>query len=298
MTFTNFKNKYLSLVIALSIVLLSGYFQKKIRIINTQASQEVKSKYIFAALKIQPKIIKRLLGVRLMVSDLLLIDMLIHWDIEREKKNYTDYYFAAKNVVDLDKDHLFAYFLFGTQLSVIKGDAKGATTLLREGVKNFLQIIAKYNLEESAITLNLWKIYFLLGYNLMFEEFEFDEGVHWIIESSKLKNAQSYVTQFADELKTDSGRFKVMTNILNTMYRITEDSSAKDEIKKKLFELACKYELIELNNSFSDYLKRTGSLFFNKKVAFRRFIRTQNLSKSLCGTQFELDQEGKIISKE
>ncbi|MBI2607181.1 MAG: hypothetical protein HYW49_13985, partial [Deltaproteobacteria bacterium] len=90
----------------------------------------------FLALSLDPRIIRRFLGVRILAADLVWIDTLIKSDIEREKKDFTTMYQAARVMTALDPDNYFAYYVLGLYLSVIKDDIKGATAFLRDGAQS------------------------------------------------------------------------------------------------------------------------------------------------------------------
>jgi hypothetical protein len=185
---------------------------------------------------VDPRIINGFLGVRLMVADLLWIDAMIKSDLAKAQEPFSDFYQAFKAIVTLDPDHLYAYYVAGLYLSVIKDDYKGATAILRDGMKR---------LEKPYHWENAWQIPFMLGYNLIAEEFEFVEGSQWIIKAAEMPGTPEYIKKLALRVSTDYGRLEVAERNLAMAYQRFEKKEEKEAVYEKLLKVRAKKEALK-----------------------------------------------------
>ena len=189
----------------------------------------------------------------------------------------------------LDPDNVTAYYIAGMYLSVVKDDVKGATAILREGVRHMET--HPYNWDEA------WRLPFALGYNLIFEEHDLDEGAKWIQRAAQFARAPQMVRTLAKHVATEAGRLEVGSRVLNEMYRQPIRPEEKKRIEAKMMVLAERQEVLELNEKFQVFLKSTRSYVFSKKKQFQLFMRSIGHSgKSLVGDPFEINDSGNIVA--
>lgn len=267
-------------------------------LITSQSFPVVRSaeKQEFTALYLNPKIIRRFLGTRIIAADLVWIDTLIKSDLVREGLPYTTFYKASKIMLDLDPDNFYAYFVLGLYLSVIKDDVKGATALLRDGAQNLEERMGgdPANFPKGFIQI-AWRVYFALGYNLMFEEHEFEEGAKWIGKIADLEGVPDYIRNLSKRVGTEKGRLEVASRVLNDVYKRARSTEEQNRIKMKLLEIASEQELIELNEKYDQYLQSTGAFAMEKNKAFGLFLHSINHSgKDLLGRRYILNHVGKV----
>ncbi len=239
-------------------------------------------------LTVNPLVIQRLLGTRLLFADLIWLDTFIKADTLHERQPFTAVYRAFKTVVKLDPDNILAYYVAGTYLSVIKDDIKGATAILRDGAQ-YIQT-HPYSWSEA------WRLPFTLGYNLLWEEQEVEEGAKWIRMAVLLPHAPLSAKRLAEKVSTERGRLEVAARVLNEIFRTTSGSEAKARVEAKMLDVASRQELLDLNESFEVFLRSSGAYAFSKKRQFEAFFRSNGHSKfDLLGRPLGFDQLGKII---
>lgn len=241
----------------------------------------------YVGLSIDPRIVRRFLGVQLVVADLLWIDTLIKADIARATAPFSDIYRAFRKILQLDPDNLNAYYVAGLYLSVIKDDVRGATEILRAGMQY---------IESSKYGRHSWIIPFTLGYNLMFEEHSFDEGGKWILRAGETPGAPPYVRALAARASTEQGRLEIGARILSDFYRHVSDPDQRTQIERKMLEIAARQEVLELNEKFEKYLTSTDAYAFPKKKQFELFMRWVGHGKNdLRGRVLGISATGKIM---
>jgi hypothetical protein len=240
-------------------------------------------------LSIDPRVMRRLLGTRIVVADLIWIDALFKSDSTHESEAFTAFYRAFRNIAILDPDNLYAYYVAGLYLSVIKDDIKGASAILRDG--------ARY-LDSHPYTWNeAWRIPYVLAYNLMFEEQELEEGSHWIEKAAAMPNAPLYVRKLAERVSTDAGRLEVASTILTDLYRRVTRPDERAKVEKKLLDIAIRQELAELNEHFRRFLISTSASALPKKKQFQLFLRSFGHSgRDMSGRRLRLDELGRITN--
>src|SRR5689334_12708767 len=120
---------------AFLLVLLAAFLQYRIHEIESDDVAMVATPPEYLGTAIDHRIMRRFLGLRIIVSDLAWIDLMMKSDIIRGGEPYSPFYRSARTVVTLDPDHYFGYYIAGIYLSVIKDDIKGATAILRDGAQ-------------------------------------------------------------------------------------------------------------------------------------------------------------------
>lgn len=276
-------------LISLGILLLSFLFQLGTHRFSGNITPTVEAPPVFLGTQVNPKIITRLLGSRLLVADMIWIDLLLKADHRHEGKPFTSMYEAAKTMLILDPTNYYAYYLVGLYLSVIKDDIKGATDILREGAKQLELNKGAYTRPEA------WKVFFMLGYNLIFEEMETEEGSIWVQKAAALPQSPKYVKDLGKKVSTTHGKYEVASHVLADFYRKLEDPEQKKIVEEKMLNLALRQELIDLNEKFSTFLSTTEAYALPKKKAFQLFFRSIGRPrKDLLGRPLGLDSLGKI----
>lgn len=265
--------------------------------LSIPAHAEKKSETKFFALSIEPRIIRRLLGTRILVADLVWIDTLIKSDILRENVPYTSMYKAARVMTKLDPENFFAYYVFGMYLSVIKDDIHGASALVRSGA----QLLKDRMTERSGFSkyfLNVaWRVYYALGYNLIFEEVELEEGSRWIREAAAIETAPEYVKNLGRHIETEAGRLEVGARVLLDLMRRVKRDDEKKAIEKKLLRITVMQELADLNTRFAEYLRTTGASGIPRARALNLFLRSiHHAEVDLLGEKLRVDSSGRIES--
>ncbi len=275
---------------------LTAVLQSQVRSYTKDLVSSVELPPQYVGLTVNPKIVRQFLGLRFLVADLIWVDTLYKADIVREKKSFTDFYHAAKVIIELDPNNLYVYYFSGMYLSVIKDDIAGSTDILKEGA-NYLEGI---NLERS----DSWRLPFALGYNLIFEEQNIEEGAHWIQKASQYEQAPPYLKSLAQRISTEKGRLEVGARILSDLHQRTLRTEAgelaaekRKRIEKKMLTIAHKQELLDLNERFSEFLLTTGGYHYSRNRVFNLFLRSMSHSgKDLYGKYLFLDLNGKIVS--
>lgn len=275
------------LMVGASVLLVTCFVQDRIRGLGADTNALIPSPPQYIGLTIDVRIIQRLLGIRLAVADLIWLDALIKSDTVHEKDSYTSVYKAFKAATFLDPDNLPVYYVAGTYLSVVKDDVHGATSILREGVQH---------MQSHAFTWHgAWQVPFMLGYNLIFEEHELEEGSRWVGEAAKFEHAPAAVKKLAQTVSTERGQLEVASRILNDIYRKTEKADERAKIERKLLAIASKQDLVELNERFEVFRRSTGAYAFSKEKQLHLFLKEVGHSKNdLLGRALEINFLGKI----
>ena len=275
---------------------LFGFFQYTIRNIDSEEVAHITFPPEYLGASLDHRIMQRFMGLRIVAADLAWIDLIVKSDMIRGGQAFSPFYRAARTIVTLDPDHYYAYYIAGMYLSVVKDDIKGATALLRDGAQYIQKNISKIGENLSQQT-SAWKVMFMLGYNLIFEEFEVEEGSYWITEAAKIPKAPLYVTSLAGRVSTEAGRFEVGEKVLADFHsKVTNDEDRK-RIEQKMLDLTAKRELAELNERFQNFLRTTQAHAIEKERAFRLFLRSNNHStRNMLGDTLKLNALGKIIA--
>lgn len=286
-------NSSVAIALAIALLVSLAFAQNFLRSITSGATALIPLPAEYAGLSIDPRIVKRLLGTRLVWADLIWIDTLIKADTTHSEKDFSDFYQAFKAIITLDPDNLYAYWVGGLYLSVIKDDIKGATAILREGVQHMERHPDSVNGFKEA-----WRLPFTLGYNLIFEEQEFEAGAPWIRKSAEMPGAPIYVKDLAKRFSSEIGILEVGSRVLGDLYKRVGSEEEKAKIEKKMVNIAAMQELLELNNKFKGYLSSTGAYALPKQRAFTLFMRSLGHSgRDLKGRRLEIDALGVIVAK-
>lgn len=272
------------------LVLLAGLLQNTVRQIDVHSYALVPEQAQYIGLSIDPRILKRLLGIRVLAADLVWLDLLIKADIRRTAEPFTPLYRAAKTVTVLDPDQFNVYYFAGMYLSVITDDIKGATALLRDGAQH----IERSKLEDHPLA---WRVFFMLGYNLLFEELEVEEGSIWIKKAGNSSGAPLFVKDLARRISTEQGRLQVAARILADLYRRVTRPEERIQVEQKMLHLAVQQELVDMNEKFQTFLKHTDAVAFNREKAFKLFLHEYGIKKNMLGKPLGLDKLGKITVK-
>lgn len=290
MTLNPFTRRYLAPIIGVSLLVSVGVAQNAVRGITTGVTALVPEPPQFVGLSIDPRIIKRFLGIRVLVADLVWIDTLIKADIVREDQPFTGLYRAFKTIVLLDPDNLYAYYISGLYLSVVKDDIKGATAILRDGVEHMIRYPDTLQSWENA-----WQLPFMLGYNLLFEEHEAEAGSKWMQHAGEMPKAPPYVRKLAQTISTERGMLEVAARVLaDSRERMTRPEQ-RQAIEKKMLDVAVRQEVVELNERFKSFLESTQAYALPRKRAFLLFMKTNGHSgKDMLSRTLSIDSTGRI----
>lgn len=290
MTVRMLTRQYLTPLMGLSLLVTFGMAQNALRGVTSGATALVPEPPQFVGLAVDSRIVKRLLGIRLMVADLVWIDTLIKADTEREDQPFTAFYRAFKTVVALDPDNLYAYYISGLYLSVIKDDIKGATAILRDGVDYMTQNPNSTKGWEQA-----WLLPFMLGYNLLFEEHEMEAGTKWVRFASTMPQAPRYVRDLAETVSTERGLLEVAARVLAESRERMTRPEQRVNIDKKMLDLAVRQELLELNERFKSFLESTQAYALPRNRAFLLFRRANGHSgKDMLSRPLSVNSAGRI----
>jgi len=276
-------------IIGLALLVTLGAGQN---ILNSAAQSELAfipnpSQYI--GISLDPRIIKRLLGLRMVFADLIQIDTFIKADMTHEDRPYTTLYRAFRNVIMLDPDNVESYYLAGLYLSVIKDDIKGASAILRDG--------ARYIDATGRDSGDGWKIMYTLGYNLMIEEGEVVEGAEWIQKAASSPHSSLVVKALAKRVSTEQGRLEIASRVLQDVYRNLTKPDEKKKIEHKLTLIAAQQELLDLNEKFEKFLANTEAYALKKDIAFKSFLRSiVHGPNDLLGRPLKIGPVGKIVA--
>jgi hypothetical protein len=281
------RNKVTGPLVAIGLILIVATAQnlvhQSIPVIESRA-QGISG---YLGTSIDPRIIRRLLGIRVLVADLVWIDSLIKGDVAHESQPFSTFYRAFRVVTQLDPDNIPAYYVAGMYLSVLKDDIPGATRILRDGTTYMKD--HPYTWSES------WKVPFALGYNLLFEEQEFEEGAQWVKQAASMPYAPKYVKDLAVKVNTEQGQLEVASRILDDMLRRVTRPEERQKIEHKMLVLATRQELIELGQKFETFLSTTGAYALPKQKAFNAFMKaSEHSSKDLLGRPIRLNSYGKV----
>lgn len=242
----------------------------------------------YLGLSVRPEVVKRFLGLRLLVADLVWIDTLIKADIVHEGVDYTTLYQSFKLIFDLDPDNLFGYYIAGMYLSIIKDDSKGAIRVLRQGVST----MQKH--QNMGVHWNkAWSLPFLLGFTLMFEEHEFEEGADWIRKAAAFEKAPQYVRGLAGVVEDSKEVYQSAGRILSELLSRTDREDERQRIRERLKDVMLRAELYDMNEHFRQFLRRVHSHAPKAKL-FKQFLR-QYPGARVKEERLILDSEGNIV---
>lgn len=282
-------SRWISAFAALGALAATWLLQDRVRAISVGEYAFLPPPAQYLGLTVDPRIIRRLLGTRLVMADLIWIDTIIRADTLHEQEAFTSVYRAFKAVTVLDPDNIGAYYMAGLYLSVIKDDVKGATAILRAGAR-YLESHTQPSGSRGA-----WRIYFALGYNLIFEEHEVEEGGKWIMRAAKEPGAPALVIKLAERVSTERGRLDVAARLLNDLYRRANRAEERQRIQTRMLDVAARQELIELNEQFQTFLSSTKAYAFPKKRQLESFFRsTGHARNDMLGRPLTIDDRGRI----
>lgn len=280
-------SKQLSALIPLTLLASASIVQNAMHRISAGGTTLVSQPPQFVGLSIDPRIVRRFLGLRLVAADWIWIDTLLKADATREVEPFTGFYRAFKNIVTLDPDNLYAYYVAGMYLSVIKNDIKGASAILREGTEH---------LESTGYTgSGAWQIYYALGYNLIFEEHDVEAGSEWIRRAAEMPGSTAMIQTLAQHVSTEQGRLEIAARILADLRRRVTRPDEKAQVEKKMTDLAGRQEIADLNEKFQKFLGSTEAYALPKQKAFRFFLRSLgHPGKDLFGRRLGVNALGRI----
>jgi hypothetical protein len=287
---TNLKKK----IIFSSLILLLALSQWQLKKLANIPITSVDQKQKYWGVSLDPQILKRLLGLRVLFADLIWIDALFKSDTVHEAHDYTDFYKTFRSIIFLDPDNLYGYYVGGLYLSVIKDDKKGATAILKEG-SDFIDRhpdVKKYG--------SVWQIPFLLGYHLLFEEKQIEEGGLVLAKVVKeYENIPEYVKRLGERAQTEYGRLELGIRILSDAFQRISSVEEKKKIQKKILELSLKQELVDLNLKFKDFIARSGGDTLSRKRQLQMFFQSiGHPKKDLLGRPLSIDDRGNIVTIE
>lgn len=284
--------KRISPLVGLAFVIALGFSQNALRSWVSGGTAFVDLPAPYVGVSINPKVVRRFLGLHVLAADLVWIDTMIKADITHEEQPYTSIYRAFKTITELDPDNMVAYYVGGLYLSVIKDDIKGASALLYDGVRRLAE-----HPEDRLAWANVWRIYFMLGFNLMYEEHNFVEGAKWMRKAGEFDSAPEAVRSFSERVQTERGVLEVGGRILAEALRNEAKAEVQEKIRRKMVLLAVRSELLDLNEKFDGYLMSMEAHMLSKKRAFSNFLKfISHSGKDLRGHALQLDNSGKIIS--
>lgn len=274
-------------LIAIAALLLTFFAQDQSRQLNLGELFKIPAPPQYIGVTVDPKVIRRLLGLRVVAADLIWIDAMIKADNAHESAAFTGLYRAFKAASELDPDNFQLHYVAGLYLSVIKNDVRGATVILREGAKRLES--RGYSWDKS------WQLLFALGYNLIFEEEEVEEGGRWITKAAELPNAPGHVKSLAAHVSTERGRLEVAAGVLNDMYRRTKNPEDRQRIEQKMIAITANQDLLELNEKFQAFLKQTGAYAFPRKRQLQVFLHSHHHpGVDLLKRKIVIDKTGRL----
>ena len=232
--------------------------------------------------------VKKFLGMRIVVSDLVWFDIMIKSDLEKERSGFSSLYTAIKTMLDLDPANFYGAWYGALYLSVIKDDIKGASKLFEEAVVALEQT-------PSVDPKVRGSIYFAYGYHLIFEENDIAKAAKYIKQSAEVAGAPEFAKHLSESLSTEKGRVTIGFNILNQSYRRARSAQERSIVEEKMTRLLVKKDLIELQEQFDRFRERTGSHEVPIRRLFQVFLRSIHHSgKDPLGRRFEVDEKGSV----
>jgi hypothetical protein len=279
-----------NLVIGAAWLLATGGLQYLIHEVQPAEVAFVEMPADYVGLSVDPRIVRRLLGIRLVAADLVWIDTIIKSDTSHEKKAFTPLYRAFETILALDPDNIIAYYVAGAYLSVVKDDVHGATAILRKGVD--------YMRSHPYSWPDAWSLPWTLGYNLVFEENDVEDGARWIKMAAEMPHVPPMVRKIASHVETERGQLEVAERVINDAYRRATRPEEKKAIEMKMVELGVRHELLDLNDRFKAYLSSTKAGAFSRKRQFEVFKRAIGHSgRDMLGRPLEVNDLGRIEPK-
>ncbi len=246
---------------------------------------------------IEPHMIEPFLGLKLLASDLIWIDMLIKTNNAEKNREYSNYFQAAKNLNALNPYNYLAAHHNGLILSAIARDLKGATAIFETGCESLKRTI---ELDPNYVGKfkGIWSLFMMASYHMIFETLNFDDGRKWLKYGSEIKGAPAIMGEVLELVNTSEGRNKVASAILNEMYKNAQSEDEKKILKEKILNIARDQEIVDLNEKYETFLKTTGASKLSKEQSFNLFLRSYHIeSKDSFGRKFFIDEGGKIRVK-
>lgn len=279
--------KFFSLILSLLFFIVQSLLQQAHFSVQPQERQKD-----FSALKANPHVLRRLLGLRLAFADLFLIDVFLKAGIEREAQPFTRLYQAFKVIGVLEPERWSMFAIGGMYLSVIKDDKAGATALMRKGMQ---EMESRSSMQEEK---GAWMLPFALGYHLIFEENEIPEGSHWIEKAANFSSSPDYVKSLSRKVSTERGQLDLASRVITEVYEKTQNETARRELERKLLEIAASQEISELNESFENFRHTTEAYALPRDKQFLLFMRALNHNKKdLIGRSLHLNEKGVIAPR-
>lgn len=281
-------------MLIVSCFFLQEFSKKSVALFSGQSEAMVEPPPEYLGVQVNPKVVKRLLGIRLAAADFIWVDLLLKSDIQKETEPYSKMYVAAHTMLTLDPDNFYAYYLAGIYLSIIKNDVKGATSILRDGVT---ALENAGPITKEVRNFEIWKLYFMLGYNLIFEEQAIDEGSFWVKKAAGILSSPLFVKELALRISTEQGQLELANRLLTDLHRRSTNEAERKKVEEKMLAIAIRQDLLDLNSGFQKYLTTTSAYALPKEKAFNLFLRSINRKKEdLVGRPLILDASSKIVS--
>jgi hypothetical protein len=182
------------------------------------------------------------LGYNKMLADLYWLKALQHiGDNEWESAGYPHLFPILDLVTDLDPQFEYAYEVGGVVLSVYTDRIAESNKLLKKGVSQDLQA---------------WELPFYLGFNHFYYMEDYEKAAFYMSKAAKTPNRPAYVPRLAARLYVEAGSANTALDFLISVKESTKDERVKEELDRKIKEVAVERDIVFLENAIKQYKKR------------------------------------------
>ncbi len=251
-----------------------------------------KKEFRYLALSTDPVVIRRLLGMRYVAAEVFFLDAILKSSDEPLTSFPTNFFYAVTAAYGLDKLNFSIPGFSGLYLSVVLNDVRGATLILRNAVEH----LKTHPQAPSYVKFN---IYYSLGYHLLFEEQNFEEGAQFLKLAGNESAAHPLARQLAQRAATEEGRLEIAHRVLSETYARYQNTNEPRArlliIEDKMLRVSRALELVELNQKYSRFAATSGAYSFNRKRRLDAFFRSiGHPRRNFENKPFVLDTAGRI----
>ena len=240
---------------------------------------------------INTRMVRRFLGLSVLASDLVWIDLLYKCDVDRTG-DFSPFYKAMRSIKELDPQNYLAFWFGGLYLSVIKDDIQGASQLFKGAVEG----LEGDPWVDSSLR---GSIYFAYAYHLLYEERDTAAAARYMSLAADSAPPEHHLSrEMAKKLSTERGRMEVSFRVLNDFHRRAKGEEEKRRVEEKMARLLREKELLDLNEGFDDYVVRAKAGGMARDKVFRLYLRSINhRGVDLFGARLKLDDAGRVTSE-
>lgn len=214
-------------------------------------------------------------------------------------------YFDLDLATDLDPAYFEAYVNGANLLTVIRGDAEGARSLLLKAEKFRKDELTKYPESfRKEFWPGAWYPSFILAYIYLFEMNDLPDASLSFQEAARLQGAPPYLKKLTERLTKHGGQYEVGLRLLSFMIESARDVKVRDELVQKRDSLMVAQYLFNANDAFRFYLNSLGRYRQQQEVSVSKlkeywsaFQRDQGFpGRDPWGGQLALSNDGRIVT--